>query len=114
MAINQTRDTKHLQWNTAFTAQRNAQFERMQKYIDSEVLRLNDPLIPKDTVALILSGQTGTKIGSGVVKYVAPYASTQYYDTADTRSYDSRRGAHWFERMKVAHKQGILERAKKV
>ena len=37
-----------------------------------------------------------------------------YYGTADTRSYDANRGAHWFERTKVAEKEDILRGADKI
>ena len=80
---------------------------KKQEIIDSEVLRLCAPMVPKDTGALELSGILGTIIGSGEVRYVAPYARAQYYNTAQTRGYDSKRGGKWFERMKVAHKAQI-------
>lgn len=114
MAIKQPPNGKGLIWNPMFASTRNAQFARAQKFIDSEVLRCCDPLTPKKTGNLINSGKMGTQIGSGEIKYLAPYAAKQYYDTAETRSYDPNRGAKWFERMKTAHKQAILEGAKKV
>ena len=60
------------------------------------------------------SGKLGTDVGSGEVDYIAPYAAMQYYGTADTRPYDANRGAHWFERMKVAEKEDILRGADKI
>lgn len=114
MAIKQPRNSSGFTWNPTFASTRNAQFTRKQKFIDSECLRYCDPLTPKQTGALILSGKTGTKIGSGELKYLAAYAAKQYYDTAESRSYDPNRGGKWFERMKTAHKQAILEGAKKV
>ena len=42
---------------------------KVQQYIDSEVLRLNEPFVPKDTGELIQSGIKNTEIGSGEVKY---------------------------------------------
>lgn len=114
MAIKQPRNTSGLTWNPAFASTRNAQFTRVQKFIDSEVLRYCDPLTPKKTGNLINSGKMGTTIGSGEINYLAVYAANQYYDTAETRAYDPNRGAKWFERMKTAHKQAILEGAKKV
>lgn len=101
-----------LTWNPAFSSQRNQSFSRMQKVIDSEVLRRCAPRIPLDTGMLIKSGTLGTIIGSGEVNYVAPYAKKQYYDTAETRPYDANRGAKWFERMKVSEKDDILKTAK--
>ena len=40
---------------------------KVQQYIDSEVLRLNEPFVPKDTGELIQSGIKNTEIGSGEV-----------------------------------------------
>ena len=48
-------------------------------------------------------------IGSGSIEYLTPYARRQYYNTSPTRSYDSRRGGMWFERMKTAHRTQILK-----
>lgn len=114
MAIMQPIDTAILKWSANFAAQRNAHIARVQRFVDSEVLRHCDPLTPKQTGNLINSGKTGTKIGSGEIQYLAPYARYQYYSTAESRSYDPNRGAHWFDRMKTAHGQEILEGAMKV
>lgn len=103
-----------LTWNPAFAASRTEKFSRVQKFVDSEVLRYCSPRVPLDTGMLERSGKLGTVIGSGVVQYIAPYAAKQYYDTANSRSYDANRGAKWFERMKVAHKRDILDGAKKM
>lgn len=103
-----------LKWDATFVPRTNQKFSRMQQFVDSEVLRRCSPRVPFRTGMLEKSGQLGTTIGSGVVEYIAPYARRQYYDTAESRVYDPNRGAHWFERMKVAEKKGILEGAKKV
>ena len=85
-----------------------------QIFVDSEVLRLCSPLVPFQTGMLDKSGKLGTEIGSGEVRYIAPYAAAQYYNTAESRPYDSQRGAKWFERMKVGHKKEILIGARKI
>jgi hypothetical protein len=103
-----------LKWNPDFSATRNAQFSRKQQYVDSEVLRRCSPRVPFKTGMLEKSGKLGTDIGSGEVDYIAPYARRQYYDTAETRAYDPNRGAHWFDRMKVAEKGEILAGAEKI
>lgn len=103
-----------LKWDATFVPRTNQKFSRMQQFVDSEVLRRCSPRVPFRTGMLEKSGQLGTTIGSGVVEYIAPYARRQYYDTAESRAYDPNRGAHWFERMKVAEKKEILEGAKKV
>lgn len=103
-----------LEWAPDFEARTREDFSKKQKFVDNEVLRLSDPLIPLKTGTLKNSGIRSTKIGSGVVTYNTPYAHYQYYSTAETRSYDPRRGAKWFERMKAAHGRDILEGAKKI
>lgn len=102
-----------LRWAGNFAATRNAMMHRKQKIVDSEVLRYCSPLIPFRTGALTRSGTIRTVIGSGLVQYATPYARFQYYCTAESRSYDTRRGAKWFERMKTAHKKDIQRAAEK-
>ena len=102
-----------LKWDSSFAAKKNQSFSRMQKFVDSEVLRRCSPRVPLQTGMLEKSGKLGTVIGSGVVEYITPYAGIQYYATSESRSYDPNRGAKWFERMKVAEKKEILDGAKK-
>lgn len=102
-----------LVWNPGFGKNRTNMFNRKQAIVDSEVLRYCNPLVPKRTSMLIKSGTLGTVIGSGEVQYIAPYARKQYYQTAQSRSYDSRRGGLWFERMKTAHKADIQRAAER-
>ena len=102
-----------LRWAGNFATAKNAMLLRKQKVIDSEVLRYCAPLIPFRTAALTRSDTIGTVIGSGNVQYTTPYARFQYYQTAQSRSYDRRRGAKWFERMKTAHKADIRRAAER-
>lgn len=102
-----------LVWNNGCAPRVNGMLSKKQEIIDSEVLRLCGPMVPKRTGALEKSGTLGTVIGSGEVKYIAPYAERQYYSTSQSRSYDPRRGGMWFERMKVAHRAAILRLANK-
>lgn len=85
----------------------------VQKYVDSEVLRLTSPYVPFQTGNLDRSGMRGTRIGSGEVCYNATYAAKQN-NTAPTRSYDAQRGGQFFERMKIDHKSEILRGAIKL
>lgn len=103
-----------LTWNPNFKDIHQGQYTRAQRFIDSEVLRLSSPLVPLRSSMLMKSGQLGTVIGSGEVRWIAPYARKQYYDTATSRPYDPRRGAYWFERMKAIHKDEIVDGAKKI
>lgn len=100
-----------LVWSTGFAMKRNLMFGRAQSFVDSEVLRLMQPYTPQRTGMLIKSATLGTVIGSGRIKQTVPYAARQYYTTAATRSYDPRRGAYWFERMKADQKGTILRGA---
>lgn len=106
--------TARLEWNSDFGQKRTDSFSRAQKFVDSEILRLDAPYMPFRTGTLIKSGQLGTVIGSGEVDYVALYSASQYYTTAMSRSYDAQRGAKWFERMKADHKSEIITGAKKL
>lgn len=51
----------------------------VQKYIDAEVIRQNEPYVPFDEGALNVSASMATDIGSGFVVYDTPYAHYQYY-----------------------------------
>lgn len=106
--------TAKLVWNQAAIAKRNNDFAKGQKFVDSEVLCYCGKMVPLQTGMLMKSGTLGTVVGSGLVQYIAPYARRQYYDTADTRSYNPSRGAHWFERMKTAYKDDIENGLKKI
>ena len=66
--------TAILEWNKGFGAEFTEKFSSAQKFVDSEVLRLDAPYMPIDTGMLIRSGELGTVVGSGEVNYVAPYA----------------------------------------
>lgn len=103
-----------LSWNPNFASQRNEQFKKKQMFVDSEVLRRCSPRVPFRTGMLEKSGILGTVVGSGEVNYIAPYATHQYYDTAEVRFYDANRGAKWFERMKTAEKEDIFRGAEKI
>ena len=103
-----------LVWSSSFKNKWTGQYSRAQQYVDSEVLRLSAPLIPIRSSMLIKSGQLGTVIGSGLVRWIAAHARKQYYDTATSRPYDPRRGAYWFERMKAVHNTQIVNGAKRM
>lgn len=89
---------------------------KVQKTVDSEVLRRSDPYVPMDTGFLKKSGILGTKIGSGEVVYNAVYADKNYYHNAGKGKQGTARGdlrgRFWFERMKADHLPDILKSAK--
>ena len=86
---------------------------RVQQFIDTECLRLCNEKVPKDSNALIESGNIHTKIGNGQLEYRTVYARRWYYMPANF-SEAPERGNYWFERMKQQHKEKILAGAKKV
>lgn len=111
-------------WNPEFQPKWNERFNNAQSYVDSEVLRLSRPYVPFQHGSLMLSGDLGTVIGSGLVVYNAPYARYQYYgmvmagrapkqltDTPLTYHGAPKRGKLWFERMKQDHKEKIMRGA---
>lgn len=89
---------------------------KVQKVIDSEVLRRSDPYVPFCMGNLKKSGVLGTKIGSGEVIYNAVYAKRNYYLNAGRGKQGTAkgglRGKFWFGRMKADHLQDILKTAK--
>ena len=85
----------------------------VQKFIDTECLRLCAPKIPKDSNTLIESGNLNTKIGSGEIIYRTPYARRWYYREAKFQEAPER-GNYWFERMKAQHREQILKGAQNI
>lgn len=83
---------------------------RVQRFIDTQVLQLSAPMVPKDQNTLIESGIVNTQIGSGEVKYRTPYARRWYYMPASFQGAPMR-GNYWFERMKQQYKEQILKGA---
>lgn len=85
----------------------------VQKFIDTECLRLCAPKVPKDTNTLIESGNIHTQIGSGKIEYRTPYARRWHYQPASF-SGAPERGNYWFERMKAQYKTQILKGAQNI
>ncbi len=87
-----------------------SKLRKTQRFIDSEVLRRCDPLVPFKIGNLKKSGIHGTKIGSGQVRYTAPYARYQYY----AGRMSTTRGRRWFQRMKSEQGQELLAAAQRM
>lgn len=113
---------------------------RIQSFIDNEVIKQMEPFTPRRDGGGFLAEQApriGTVIGSGHIIVSGPYARFQYYgnvmvdpDTGSTWAkkfghkvvtdrplqYNGgpQRGSHWFDRMKAARGQDILDGAQKL
>lgn len=100
-----------LKWNPGFGPAMTNSMNNAQKYIDTEVLRRCDPMVPFKTGMLKQSGQLGTNIGSGIVQYIASYATRMYYAKDFKFNGAPTRGAQWFERMKAYFREVIMKGA---
>lgn len=91
---------------------------KVQKYIDSECIRHMDKYTPMRSGDLKKSVILGSVIGSGILKYVVPYARQNYYHNAgrgnEGTANGGLRGRLWFERMKAACLKPILDGARKI
>ncbi len=76
---------------------------RAQKKLDAQVLADSNYYCPLKTGTLQKSAIVGTVIGSGVVRWVTPYARRQYYGVGFDRSKDPNPNAtaKWFEAAKA-------------
>jgi len=86
-----------------------SRIQKVQKFVDSEVIRKCDPYVPFKTGMLRDSVKFGTKIGSGKIRWIAPYAQRQYYKGSAT----GKRGRRWGERAIAAHGDEIIRGAQK-
>lgn len=66
-------------WDKKFAVRKNADFLKVQKYVDSTVLYKMKPYIPFRNGALEKSAFTFTVIGSGEIRQYTPYARYLYY-----------------------------------
>lgn len=91
---------------------------KTQMFIDSEVIRCMDGYVPFMSGFLKRSALLGTVIGSGIIKYTAPYARVNYYNNSgrgiEGVMKGGKRGRLWFECMKHVFLNHILSSAAKV
>lgn len=93
-------------WNKGFKQKYTQSFNKKQAFVDQECIRRMAPETPRRTGVLIKSATLGTKIGSGEIHQIAPYARRQYYEHGEK--------SYWFERMKNRHKDSILKGAQNI
>ena len=95
-----------LKWDAGFGPEYEKSFDKKQAFVNQECIRRMAPETPRRSGVLIKSATLGTKIGSGEIHQIAPYARRQYYEHKEK--------SHWFERMKNRHKDSILKGAQKI
>ncbi len=78
-AIREERARVNLVWKQTFGREQTDRFTTVQKYIDSECIRLMVPYTPMLNGILMKNAVMGTVIGSGLIVYNSPYARYQYY-----------------------------------
>lgn len=125
-----------LAWKQTFGREQTDRFTTVQKFIDSECIRLMVPYTPMRNGILMKNAVMGTTIGSGLVVYNSPYARYQYYGKLMVSSVNgsayARRGESkvltnidlkydasrhpkaqkmWFEAMKADKREQILRGA---
>ena len=91
-------------------------YKRAQAYLDNAVLKDTDKYVPMRTGILARSGMLGTRIGSGVIEYIAPYAK-KLYNGVNIRFSKSRHPlaqAKWFEASKAVNKQSWLTGVRRI
>jgi hypothetical protein len=136
VTITQGSTSMKLIWGKSFARNRTESFSDVQKFVDSECIRLMVPYTPMRNGMLQKGAVLGTKIGSGEIHYTVPYARYQYYGklmvSSVTGSAFAKMGESkvltekdlvynkarhplaqrlWFETMKHNHKEQILRGA---
>lgn len=114
--ITGTNGKAELKFNPKFAPKWTRRYSRAQMFVDSEVLRLSEPFTPLLTGTLVRTGILGTDVGSGTVKWIAPYAKRQYRQgrLPGQSKTGPLRGRYWFERMKEVWGARIIAGARKL
>lgn len=107
----------------------NGQYTRAQIWLDSEILKDTAPFVPMETGALMRSGRLGTKLGSGIIRYDAPYARYLYYgkamagrapkrvtdkDLVFSQAVHPQAQAFWYQASEALNKQKWIKGARKI
>jgi hypothetical protein len=92
-----------LKWNPGFGQAYTTKFGKTQLFIDKRIVDQIEPYTPMRTTMMIKSLYLGSVFGSGLIRYLAPYAKKQYYlgRTPGTASNGNLRGRQWFARWKA-------------
>ena len=99
-----------IRWNADFKREQEQDFDKLQKFIDNTVVRQMDAYVPMRSGILKKSVILGSRMGSGELVFIAPYAHKRYY-LKDGRM-NGLRGSRWFHRMYAARKSRIVSEVK--
>ena len=88
----------------------NENFGKIQIFIDNTVARHMDAYVPMRTGMLKKSVILGSRMGSGELVFIAPYAHKRYY--RKNGKLVGKRGSKWFQRMWAARKDTIIREVK--
>lgn len=80
-----------LNWNSRIK-RFNGQYTKAQIWLDATILKDSEQFVPLDAGMLARSGKLGTKLGSGEIRYIAPYARYLYYGKLMV---DAETGSAW-------------------
>ena len=103
--------------NKKYTINRfDPRYQKAQEFLDNEVVKDCTPYVPMRTGALMRSGITGTKPGTGRVVYNAPYSKRMYYGINYHFSKDKhpQACAQWFEKAKATKSNAWLTGVDKI
>lgn len=100
-----------IRWNSSFRREEQDYYNKLQVFIDNTVVRNMDAYVPFRTGILKKSVILGSRMGSGKLIYITPYAKKRYYETRQRKS-KGLRGGKWFHRMWAARKERIVREVK--
>lgn len=95
-----------LRWKSSYKREEQEYYDKLQMYIDNTVARNMDAYVPFRTGVLKKSVILGSRMGSGKLVYIAPYAHKRYYSS--NNRLNGKRGSKWFDRMWAARKNVIV------
>ena len=99
-----------LRWNKNGAKQLDENFDKVQVFIDNTVARHMDAYVPMRTGVLKKSVILGSRMGSGELIYIAPYAHKRYYSS--NAKLKGKRGSRWFARMWAARRDTVIREVK--
>lgn len=108
ISIKTANGSASFRWNPLFANEWQERYDKAQSIVAQDVLKFSEPYTPLKSGRLIRSGTVDEE--EGIVTWTVPYARHRYYMPQTIKQ--GLRGSFWFERMKTARKQTIVNDAK--